>query len=144
MVPAASPAVLLFARAHLRSRAARAVYAVLAGGTDEWWSTEEVAGHVRLDAVEVDQTLRRFAAAGIVDERRDEHGPRYRWSAGMRYLFDTGDTGDTAAADVDPVCGMPVDASARFDLQVGERHLRFCSLECKLTYAARLRGATPH
>lgn len=126
-----------FAATHLRSRPARAVYAIVAGGPDRPWSAAEVARHSALDVHEVDRVLRRFAAAGIVEAAAGGRGWRYRWAPGMAYLFDDSSPGVGPDAVVDPVCGMPVpvDSPHRRDGTDGVPVL-FCSLVCLVRYDA--------
>ena len=120
-----------FARVHLRTRAERAAYAVLAGAPDEVWTAEDVAEAVRLDPHEMDRTLRWFAAAGIVEAVRAERTvPGYRWRSSMSYLF--GPAGP--AVETDPVCGMPVEPDGAYALMVGATTISFCSRRCLLLY----------
>ncbi len=133
-------ALVRFARAHLTSRAHRAVYSVLAGASDSWWSPDEVAGATREDRHEIDVALRQLTAARIVEVRSLGDDPRYRW------LFDTASLDDPTAASVariDPVCGMPVAADSPFQLEDGSGLHRFCSLRCLTVARRRVRLSTP-
>lgn len=124
-----------FARAHLRSPVERSVYFVLAATPEETWTAPEVAHETGHDELDVDQTLRRFAADGII-ERQPSPGrrPAYRLRHEMRYLF-----GDRHPDErlVDPVCGMPVDPSTPHVTEVDGVVVRFCSRRCQALYARR-------
>ena len=116
-----------FAATHLRSRPARAVYAIVAGGPDRPWSAAEVARHSALDVHEVDRVLRRFAAAGIVEAAAGGRGWRYRWAPGMAYLFDDSSPGVGPDAVVDPVCVACRFRSTRRTGATGPMGCRCCS-----------------
>jgi YHS domain-containing protein len=125
----------VFARTHLRSAAERAIFAVVASAAGHWWSAAAAARAARQAHVtehETDQTLRRFAAAGIVEQRADADGRRYRYRAEMAYLHDDTDLDDELR---DPVCGMPVAADAPHTANDDEGHtVRFCSILCLLRW----------
>lgn len=126
-------ALVRFARAHLISRAHRAVYSVLAGASDAWWSPDEVAGATREDRYEIDIALRQLGAAGIVEAKAVGDAPRYRWRLDIRSL---GEPMADAGSDVDPVCGMPVPSSSPFLFEHASGVDRFCSVRC-MTVARR-------
>ena len=117
------------ARSHLRRRPERAVFAVVAGAADRWWSSDEVARAAGVDNLAADQALRRFAAVGIVDGVSGEPR-RFRYGASMAYLERDG----TQAIDGehrDPVCGMPVPPHSPHSATGPDGGVaRFCSAVC--------------
>jgi len=117
------------ARAHLPTRVERAVFAVVAGDPGRWWTAAAAARAAGVDELGADQTLRRFAAAGIVELEAGSAGTRYRYGAEMAYLAvdDGADEGDELR---DPVCGMPVAADTPHVADDHGRAVRFCSLPC--------------
>lgn len=127
-----------FARAHLRTRAQRAVYQTVGSNPESWWRAAEIAAHKDLDHAEIDQALRSFAAAGILHERTHPSGGRiYRWHDELRYLFQR----TSPPADlIDPVCGMPVDTdSPHTGHDATGVVVHFCSTWCRAAHRARLR-----
>jgi len=133
-------AFVRFARAHLPGKTERAVYPVVASTPDRDWTPGEVAAAAGVSHHEADQTLRRFAAAGIVDHRRvPGHGHRYRWHAEMAYLRD----GDLEGLTIDPVCGMPVPPGTPHTALDGDEVLRFCSLACLVRWRSNRRRRPP-
>lgn len=129
MTDRASPFAAL-ARAHLRTRAERAVFGVVAASSGRWWTAPAAARAAGVDEIDADQALRRFAAAGIVEQELGRtDGSRYRYRAEMAYLSTGGDTEEDGELR-DPVCGMPV---APDTPHVADDHghvVRFCSLPC--------------
>ena len=120
-------AFVRFARAHLPTRAERAIYPVLAGTPDGDWTAAEVAAAAGVSHHEADQALRRFASARIVEHSHVRgQGHRYRWHPEMAYLRD----GDVSGLPVDPVCGMPVAAASPHTARDGDTEITFCSLPC--------------
>jgi len=117
------------ARAHLRTRVERAVFAVVAGDTGRWWTAAAAARAAGVDELDADQTLRRFGAAGIVESEAGSAGSRYRYRAEMAYLSTDGGT-DEAGELRDPVCGMPVAADTPHVADDDGRVVRFCSMPC--------------
>ena len=98
-----------FAQAHLCTAPYRAVFTIRAG-TRRWWTSASTARAAGVGGLDADQALRRFAAAGIVDQGAGTGGRRYRYRAEMDYLQDDVDLDDGLR---DPVCGMPVPADTR-------------------------------
>lgn len=123
------------AQAHLRTPAERAVFAVLAG-TRLWWTADSAARAAGVGGLDADQALRRFAAAGIVDQDAGTAGRRYRYRAEMDYLHGDADPDDELR---DPVCGMPVAADTPHVADDHGRVVRFCSIPC-LTRWRRAQG----
>lgn len=117
------------ARAHLRTRAERAVFAVVAGDPGRWWTAATAARGARVEELDADQTLRRFTAAGIVEQEAGSAGSRYRYRAEMAYLS-TGGGADEDGELRDPVCGMPVSADTPHVADDHGRAVRFCSIPC--------------
>ena len=139
-VTASSDAFERFARAHLGTRAERAVYAVVAGHPSAAWSVGEVAAHARVSHHEAAQALRRFAAAGIVARfERPARSDQYRWALEVPALLD-GTSADTQQA-VDPVCGMPIPPDSPHVVHDGDVDVRFCSLPCLVRWRAASRGS---
>ena len=140
-----SPWLRLFAGVHLRSSAERAVYAVVAGGPERAWSSAEVARHAALELHEVDQVLRRFAGAGIVECSDDGRVRRYRWAAAMAYLFDDVQMVAGPGTSLDPVCGMPVPVGSPYRRDGAGGLVLFCSAVCVARYDAAVRrgGSRP-
>lgn len=125
-----------FARAHLPTKAERAVYAVIAADAGRDWSAGDVAAAAGVSHHEADQALRRFASAGIVDHAHvTGQGHRYRWHPDMGYLR-TASVDDVA---VDPVCGMPVAAGTPHVARDGDTEVRFCSLPCLVRWQSSQR-----
>lgn len=126
-----------FARAHLRTRAQRAVYFTLVAQLAESWSALELARLKDLDPTTVQAVLDQYAAVGIVEVADAPHGSRYYWRADMSYLFDGG---PSAPELIDPVCGMTVDESTPYRVTdaFGRRWL-FCARVCMTTF----QGAPP-
>lgn len=131
--------VAAFAAAHLRDRTSRAVYLVVTTGRTRWWTSAGVARHTRTDPHEVDQELRRFAAAGIVEPSAAAgRATRYRWRNEMDYLLTLGPA--DGPGDIDPECGMPVPAGTPHELRAADGTVtRFCSLPCLLRFRRRHR-----
>ena len=118
------------ARSHLRRPAERAVFAVVAGAADRWWTSDEVAHDAGVDGLAADQALRRFAAAGIVDGARHGEVRSYRYGASMAYLQLEG-APDIDGEHRDPVCGMPVPLHASHRAPKPDGGVaRFCSPVC--------------
>jgi YHS domain-containing protein len=118
----------LFARAHLRTRAERAVYFTLVAQLAKSWSALELARLKGLDLPTVQAILERYAVAGIVEVSDASDGSRYQWRSDMTYLF----RGSPSAAEfIDPVCGMTVDESTPYRVTdaFGRRWL-FCARVC--------------
>lgn len=127
------------AQAHLRTPAERAVFAVLAGAR-RWWTAAGAARAAGVGGLDADQALRRFAAAGIVDQDAGTAGRRYRYRAEMDYLHGDPDLDDERR---DPVCGMPVAADTPHVADDDGRVVRFCSIPClTLWRRAQRRGQT--
>ena len=131
-----------FARAHLPTAVDRAVFGVIADSETTTWTVAVVARDACVSALETDQVLRRFAAAGILERVDDKGRPRrYRWRPAMSYLR----RGTSPTGSPDPVCGMPVasDSAHRAVGDDGEEML-FCSLPCLVRWrratARRPRG----
>ena len=130
-----------FARAHVRTPAQRAVYRSVGSNPDGWWTASEIAEHSGLDLLEIDQTLRGFASAGILHEQHGGPARRYRWHDELRYVFEGSPPED---AMIDPVCGMPVVIdSAHVGYDETGATVRFCSRFCQLTYRSRQMTAGP-
>lgn len=128
------------AQAHLRTAVERAVFAVLAGSARRWWTAAGAARAARASALDADQALRRFAAAGIVDQEPGTAGRRYRYRAEMGYLHGDADVDEELR---DPVCGMPVTADTPHVADDGGHVVRFCSIPClTLWQRAQRRGRT--
>lgn len=117
------------ARAHLRTRAERAVFAVVAASSGRWWSAPAAARAAGVDEIDADQALRRFGAAGIVEHEAGSAGNRYRYRAEMAYLSAAGDAEEEGELR-DPVCGMPVAPDTPHVADDHGRVVRFCSLPC--------------
>jgi YHS domain-containing protein len=116
-----------FMGAHLPTDVERAVFWVLAGSLDRVWTRAEVASDAQVSDREADQALRRFRAAGILEQLARRGGPRrYRWRAEMAYLHN----GTDPTGRLDPVCGMPVPANSPHVADDGDREIAFCSLPC--------------
>lgn len=96
-----APAFRTLAWAHLRTGVERAVFAVVAGGAGHWWTAAaaRAAGVGELDA---DHNLRRFEAAGIVEQQAGRAGRRYRYSNEMDLQADS----DVDQELRDPICGI--------------------------------------
>lgn len=124
-----------FARAHLRTPVQRAVYRTVGSNPDGWWTASEIAEHTGLDPLDVGQTLRGFASAGILHEERGGPVRTYRWHDELRYVFEGS---APEGVMIDPVCGMPVGTDSP---HVGHDEtgaiVRFCSRYCQLTYRSR-------
>jgi YHS domain-containing protein len=134
-------ALLPFARSHLRSPAERAVWSVVAGSADWWWSVKAVARSARVSDHAAGRCLHRFAAAGIVDERHTPGTPReFRWASEMHYLVDDRSEDGLELGRRDPVCGMPVRSSSSYRAEVDGDEAWFCSLPCLV----RWRRDNPH
>jgi len=114
------------AQVHLRTPAERAVFAVVTGGR-RWWTPASAARAASVDGLDADRALRRFAAAGIVDQEVGPAGRRYRYRAEMDYLQGDIDVDDELR---DPVCGMPVAADTPHVADDHGRVVRFCSVPC--------------
>jgi YHS domain-containing protein len=117
-----------FARRHLSTPVARAVYLTLVGQEAESWSGGEMARHVHLDPAETASVLEEFLSVAIVEALDSSEGRRYRWSSDMDYLFlESGESFDR----IDPVCGMPVTGDTPYIASDADRwKWRFCSSEC--------------
>lgn len=117
------------ALAHLRTRVERAVFAVVAGDSARWWTAAAAARAAGVDELDADQALRRFGAAGIVEQEAGSAGRRYRYRAEMAYLS-TGGGAEEDGELRDPVCGMPVAADTPHVAEDHGRVVRFCSIAC--------------
>ena len=119
----------LFAQAHLRSRAERAVYVALPPHGTDPLSVAELCAAAHLDHHDTDQVLRRFAAAGVAEvvEARGERRYRLRREA--------------AGGVVDPVCGMVVPPGSGHEVDGDLGVARFCSVQCLMTW--RSAGGRP-
>ena len=127
------------AQAHLRTPAERAVFAVVASA-HRWWTTASAARAAKVGGLDADQALRRFAAAGIVDQESGTAGRRYRYRAAMGYLHADTDIDEEVR---DPVCGMPVAADTPHVADDHGRAVRFCSVSCLTRWQrAQRRGRT--
>lgn len=133
MTDHAATAFRVLARAHLRTRVERAVFAVVSGAAGRWWTASAAARAARVNNIDADQTLRRFAAAGIVEEKAGSAGRRYRYRAEMDYLTTEGVT-DGNGELRDPVCGMPVAADTPHVAHDHGRVVRFCSIPCQVRW----------
>lgn len=139
---AAPDPLVRFARAHLRTPAQHAVYRSVGNNPDAWWSATEIAQHAGLDVTDIDQSLRSFAATGILHERVHPTGRRlYRWRDELRYVLD----GTPPPPElIDPICGMPVNAdSAYTGHDATGATLHFCSRWCQAAHRNRLRRRKP-
>ena len=125
------------ARAHLRSPAQHAVYRAVGSNPDSWWTAAEIAAHSGLDHADIDQALRGFAGAGILDERTNASvGRLYRWHNDLRYVL--GGSSPPPEELVDPVCGMPVDPDTGYTARNATgATVHFCSMWCRAAYRAR-------
>lgn len=124
-----------FARVHVTTGAERAVYLSLVGGSPgAYRSADEIASEHGADPTEVEDALRRFEEAGIVESSEDRGRRRYRWCDDMRYL----ERGRRARSGfVDPVCGMPVKHGTPHRLKDAEGgELGFCSSLCLAAFRA--------
>jgi YHS domain-containing protein len=123
-----------FARAHLSTRAERAVYLALVGASPESRTADEVAAASVLDRKDVVRVLDRLETSGIVERDEGPDGPYYLWRADMDYLFESH---DASAGWVDPVCAMPVtlDTPFRATNNLGGEQ-RFCSSVCLAEFRA--------
>lgn len=130
------------ARAHLRTRVERAVFGVVAGAAGFWWTAAGAARAAGVGELDADQTLRRFGAAGIVEQQAGAAGRRYRYRAEMSYLRSDGGA-DVDDELTDPVCGMPVAADTPHIADDRGRVVRFCSIPC-LTRWQRARRTRDH
>ena len=127
---------VLFARAHLRTEAARAVFGVLADSPERDWTAAAVAKHAGVSDGEADHALRRFGAAGVVERLSEPGRPRrYRWRPEMAYLS----RGNAPSGERDPVCGMPVPSDTPHVADDGGRQMRFCSLPCLVLWRTQHR-----
>jgi len=125
-----SSAFEALARAHLRTRAERAVFAVVAASSGRWWTAPAAARAAGVDEIDADQALRRFGAAGIVEQEPGRTaGSRYRYRTEMAYLSAGGHTEEDSELR-DPVCGMPVAPDTPHVADDHGRVVRFCSLPC--------------
>ena len=114
------------------------MYRTLGSDTDRWWTADEITDHTGLDIIDIGQTLRTLAAAGVLHEHdRQAQRREYRWHDELRYLFDRS---EPTADLIDPVCGMPVSPdSAHTGRDRSGAIVRFCSRWCQATYRARAR-----
>ena len=130
-----------FARAHLSTRAERAVYLALVSASHESRTAGELAAATGLDRAKVLRVLDRFETSGIAEREEGPDGPRFRWRADMEYLFEGP---DASAGWVDPVCAMPVtlDTPYRATDNLGGE-LRFCSSVCLAEFRAFPARFTP-
>ena len=127
------------ARAHLRRPEERAVFAVVAGAPGRVWTSAQAAHAAHVDELETDQTLRRFAAAGIVEVVHSDRARHYRYAAGMDYLDVAKDAWLTSELR-DPVCGMPVVADTPHTARDPDGPtVHFCSLTCLTRWHRRQR-----
>lgn len=117
-----------FMGAHLPTEVERAVFWVLADSQKHVWTRTDVARGAQVSDHEADQALRRFSAAGILEQLpASGHPRRYRWRAEMAYLRD----GTEPSGRRDPVCGMPVPAnSPHVAADDDGQEVAFCSLPC--------------
>ena len=122
-----------FARAHLRTRAERAVYFTLVAQLAPSWSAAEIARVKDLDVRSVAAVLDRYAGVGIVEVIEAPAGRRYQWRSDMSYLFGSG---PTAPELVDPVCGMTVEQRTPYRLEDGPQLWVFCAPVCMATFQA--------
>lgn len=130
-----------FARAHLSTRAERAVYLALVGASHGSRTADELAAASVLDRDEVVRVLDRFEKSGIAERDAGPDGPRYLWRADMDYLFESR---DASAGWIDPVCAMPVtlDTPHRATDNLGGEQ-RFCSSLCLAEFRAFPAHFTP-
>lgn len=130
-----APAFRTLAWAHLRTGVERAVFAVVAGGAGHWWTAAaaRAAGVGELDA---DHNLRRFEAAGIVEQQAGRSGRRYRYSNEMDLQADS----DVDQELRDPICGMPVAVDTPHVAEDRGRVVRFCSIPCLTRWQRTQRG----
>lgn len=122
-----------FARAHLGTRAERAVYFTLVAQFAPSWSAREIARLKDLDVRTVEDVLDRYVAVGIVEVTDAPAGRRYQWRSDMSYLFGSG---PSAPELVDPVCGMTVEQWTPYRLQDGLQLWVFCAPVCMATFQA--------
>lgn len=126
-----------FMGAHLPTDVERAVFWVLAGSINRVWTRAAVASGAQVSDHEADQALRRFSAAGILEQLLEPGRPRrYRWRPEMAYLHN----GTEPPGRHDPVCGMPVPADSPHVANDGGREVAFCSLPCLVRWRSEHRA----
>ena len=123
-----------FARTHRSTRAELAVYLALDHHRPGFMSLDDIAQATSLSPEEVEEVLKSFGSAGILQEAWLSGEPLYRRHAEVDYL--AADP-DSSSAHTDPVCGMRAPAYTPLVErdEHGNEH-RFCSARCRAAFIA--------